>query len=181
MTALVRERKPGGGWLYAQPVQVRLWLEAAGREGIHTHDMRAAFIANPSERARKLAETIELSTESEPRNGANGSRFWLTEHAPPTAHPVTPANLSSPSPLRSGQPQATNGAGVMGAPAPVKHAHAGFDFEADGLGPETPACGPAWADSRNPMRDVPLGAGRYSVYADPDDDGDESWITQEAA
>jgi hypothetical protein len=86
--------------------------------------------------------------------------------------------VSSPSPLRSGQPQATNGAGVMGAPAPVKHAHVGIDLTADGLGPEIPACPPAWQRSGlNPMEDVAFGAGRYY----DDEEGDDSWITEEAA
>ncbi len=170
MTPLIRERKPSGKWLYPQPEQTRRWLVAAGPQGIHTHDMRAAFIANPSERARQVvSQGTPLATASEPRNGANGSRFWLAEHAPSTAHPVTPSDKTSSTPpvvLRDTDPRSTNETAGSGHPAVSPTSHVGLDFDADGFGP-------AWADTRNPQ------STRNAV--DDTDDGDDSWITEVAA
>jgi hypothetical protein len=60
------------------------WLQARGPVGVHTFEMRRAFMGNPSQRRSELlALGFALGNRRERLNGrANGSRYWLAEHAP---------------------------------------------------------------------------------------------------
>lgn len=89
MTATIElRRRPNGKPYYeSQWQQVHAWLKAAGPEGVHTFQMRAALVGNPSERMRQLDEHgIAWRGRDEKYQGdAKGTRFWLEDMAPADA------------------------------------------------------------------------------------------------
>jgi hypothetical protein len=80
----------------SQTDTLHAWLAERGAAGVHTFELRRAFIGNPSQRRQEL-EDRGVHVIVGPRERLNGSalgvRMWLAEHAPAQygggQHPMT--------------------------------------------------------------------------------------------
>lgn len=77
------------------------WLDEAGAEGVHTHDMHRAFIANAGQRKPEVEKNTGRTVISvrESRNGKPGARYFWAEFAPPDS----PAQVCGASPADTGR------------------------------------------------------------------------------
>jgi hypothetical protein len=80
----------------SQTERFRAWLVERGPGGVHTFEMRRAFMGNPSQRRKDLeAQGVHLIVGPRERlhGDAVGVRIWLAEHAPAEygggQHPLT--------------------------------------------------------------------------------------------
>lgn len=69
----------------SQAIEVLAMLTAAKERGVHTFELRRAFIGNPSQRRQELEDrgrAIVVGPKERLNGQALGVRYWLSEYAP---------------------------------------------------------------------------------------------------
>lgn len=75
----------------SQRDRVLKMLRTAGARGVHTVDLRKAYVANPSQRIAELeaeGHTITHARERSPYGDSNGCRYTLSEAAGSFSEPM---------------------------------------------------------------------------------------------